>query len=184
LNRKQIIILLAIATTFFFQQTNCQPFANTDLSSIADHYIKLMNQGNYKEASFLFHYPEDYTQEELVSDRTTVQKMLKIVMDTFGSIDSVYIVPPSLMVYQFSIGGGSIPYWQKHPKGFHVTHCVEFSKQGYGRFDVQFCNINSKWEIRDVSYGLPTSRSDAKPIISKLLERFMQLMPDKTTKKT
>jgi hypothetical protein len=182
MKRKYIIILSVIATVFLCKSTKCQQTDSDNLTSVANHYNKLLSQGNYEEASLLFHYPEDYTKEELLSDRTIVQKMLKIVSDTFGPIDSVYTFPSSSMMYQFSIGGGNIPYWKKHPKGFHVTQYVEFNKQGYGRLEVQFCNINSKWAIRDVSYGLPSSRIDAKSIISKLFERFMQLMPSKTTK--
>lgn len=77
--------------------------------------------------------------------------------------------------YHVLTGGGDLGYWQKYPSFIKIIYEVDFEKEGKGYVALSFCNIAGNWEIRQVAYGLPAARSDARTRITTIMKEMMQL---------
>ena len=171
-----IFFLLALSSVqnFSFSQQKI----SEDMKALAASFFELTQKHNFTEVSRLFNYPSEYTKEQLSQDMSMVRKMTQLINDQFGEIKRVNPVSSQDSSLQIGVGGGDLPYWEKHPTFIRVCYDVQFANAGSGSIDFYFANIRNKWEIRQVNYGLPVSRADASDLIMKTMQKLSQLTPD------
>lgn len=171
-------ILTLIIPTFFllFGYTfNGHAAEQNEISQLASSFFKHMKQDDYLKASQLFHYPPTYTTEERKKDEIAVSKSLGAFKESFGQIIRPQIETENKQIISLQVGGGDIPYWQKHPQYFTQVYNVNFSKYGDGFITFTICNLTNKFEIREVKYGLLASYSNAIPLLKNSAKQI-QLM--------
>jgi hypothetical protein len=139
-------------------------------------FVNYYNKKDFSNLTNLFHFPQKYTEKELRKDKNGVSKVLKILFDEFGNIASIEKVNNPPLFYYVLIGGGDIPYWQRYPEVYNSTYKVMFSGEGQGYLGFGFCNILKKWEIRQVSYGLPADSPQSRARIGDILQKVNKLM--------
>jgi hypothetical protein len=138
-------------------------------------FINYYNSKDFLGATSLFHFPADYTANELKEDKDAVSKTLNMYYEEFGRIASIERKDNVSLYYFVSIGGGNLPYWQKYPNTYNLFYKVNFSREGQGYVVLVFCNISDKWEIRQVNYGLPADRPESQERISGIFMKWVKL---------
>lgn len=177
------IVLAIFILCFYISCTKKSPFDSKEKEEIAANFIGLIQNNDFSSASKLFHYPSDYSSDQLLEDRVGVSNFLEFFNEEFGAILRSKLTKSPHEFYHVSIFGGDVPYWQKYPKYTSLTYKVEFEKEGEGYLCIHFCDIDNKWEIRMVMYGLPKSLSNSEAKIleigSKMMKMLQNLMQDK-----
>ena len=171
-----LMVLLLIGTS------HGQTVSNDTLVNNAVQYFDFIRNNDFHSASRLFHYPGNYTKQELTDDMNTVSNLLAFLANEFGGVLNQNISEAPTSFYHVLVGGGDLPYWQKHPHSVKLTYKVDFEKEGRGYVRIRFCNISGKWEIRQVEYGLPTSRPDSRERIMTIMQKMMQPMQQSNEK--
>ncbi|MCL5773104.1 MAG: hypothetical protein M1536_01800 [Firmicutes bacterium] len=160
-------------------QAPSQESSEDAIKQIASEYFRLIQNDNFDDAAKLFHYPPEYTKQELANDLRAVSSVLKLFKQEFGQIQAAKISSNPDLYYSIGEEGGNVPYWQKHPTSYELTFEVNFEKEGPGYIVIDFCNINNKLEIRIVNYGLPASRPDSKNRIMDVEQKIMKMKKEK-----
>ncbi|MGA1867043.1 MAG: hypothetical protein ACMUJM_00700 [bacterium] len=178
MKKKKILYIFSLVLLLFGIVTyRCRGHTQENiLTEIASEYFKLIKNKNVNGASKLFHYPTDHTEQEIIKDMNVIGRSLQIFINEFGAVLRADLVETRDIFYHVSIGGGDLSYWKKHPNSINLTYKVKFKKAGQGYIDIMFCNINNKWDIRQVSYGLPQSRPDSKEYILDITQKIFQLI--------
>ncbi len=151
------IIILSFSFLLFTQINIAKASDQNEISTLVTDFFNNISQEDHIEASKLFHYPTNYTQEEVNQDIEGVSKFLQALGDSFGNISDATIYNGNSKIISLQIGGGDIPYWQKHPNYLSKVYAVKFSKYGSGYITLTLCNIANKYEIREAKYGLDAS---------------------------
>jgi hypothetical protein len=146
------------------------------LNKKATLFVNYYNKKDFSSMTDLFHFPQEYTEKELREDRNAINKTLKIYFDEFEKIKGIEKVNNPPLYYSVLIGGGNIPYWQRYPEVYNSTYKVMFSREGQGYLAFGFCNILKKWEIRQVSYGLPAESPQSRARIGDILQKCMRII--------
>lgn len=168
------ICLLVFLITFPFAAAGLAQEEN--IQGKANDFINNYNNQDFRGVTKLFHFPRDYTANELKEDKDAISKVLKLYYEEFGKITNIKKNENPSNYYNVSIGSGNIPYWQKYPETVNLSYKVKFSREGLGYIDVVFCHISEKWEIRKVSYGLPADRPKSQERIVSISQKIMKLL--------
>jgi hypothetical protein len=123
----------------------------------------------------LFHFPPDYSAEELRKDTNGVRAVLELFQHELGRATEPNASDDPGEFIGVGIGGADAAYWKKHPDTSTIRYVVNFEKEGRGIVAIEACHIGSKWQIRSVHYGLPASRADAKQRIDAVYTKMMAL---------
>lgn len=123
----------------------------------------------------LFHFPTEYSAEDLRKDSGGVRAVLELFERELGRPAEANPVEDPEPFIEVGIGGADAAYWEKHPDTSMVRYAVKFEKEGAGIIAIEACHIGPKWQIRSVHYGLPANRVDAKPRIDAIYTKMMAL---------
>lgn len=134
---------------------------NEELLELINDFFNCLEYSDFSTASDLFHYPQNYSPEEVQKDKVAVAKILELLSNSFGKINSHVVNMEAEKIISLQVGSGDIPYWQKHPKYLLKIYKVNFSKYGDGFITITICNLLNKYEIREVKYGLGESKPNA-----------------------
>ena len=165
-----LIILLLVTSKAFGEQDTYQ------LEKISNMFFTNIQNKNFNKVSQIFHFPPNYSNQELEKDRNSVIKGLKYFDYEFGTISSYKKAETAKFFLEANIGGGDIPYWKEHPQFAKMVYEVKFSKENEGFIVFYFCRISDKYEIRSVGYALPMSRADTKERVREIFNGFMELI--------
>lgn len=146
------------------------------LNEIATFFVSHYNKKDFLSLTDLFHFPKEYTEKQLKEDKNAINKTLKMYFDEFGKITGIEKISNPPLFYFVTIGGGNIPYWQRYPEVYNIIYKVKFSSEGQGYLVFGFCNILRKWEIRQVSYGLPADSPQSQTRIVNIHQKMNKLM--------
>jgi len=165
----------------FFHISHANSLENAVASNIASNFFSLMKSNNFQEASSLFHYPPHYSAQELSKDTNGVATILEIFQNEFGEISNPAINNEKATIASLQVGGGDLPYWKNHPNFVSVIYRVNFAKFGNGFVTFTFSNIGNKFQIREVKYGLLSTRKDTQQLLKKVAEKLMSLFAPNST---
>ena len=139
-------------------------------------FVEAYNKKDFAGLAELFHFPPEYTEQELKADKEAIRKTLSLYFDEFGKITGFEKVENPPFHYFVAIGGADISYWEKHPEGDKVSYKAAFSGEGEGYLTLTFSYILRKWEIRQVNYGLPADRPRSEARISAIFQKWQKRM--------
>lgn len=165
-----IMSLFAIVGTFSCSK---QP-SDVVLEQVARSYFNHIDNSDFEAAATLFHYPENYTQQELLDDKNSIAKALGVVNKEFGNILNKKKIDSLDNYLYIIISGGNTPYWDKHSYSIPLIYEVIFDNEGQGNVILFLCKINKKWEIQKLEYCLPTIRPDSKMRINEIIQKMIQ----------
>jgi hypothetical protein len=175
---RYFISVLAAAILLSVNTTQCQQQDDDVLLNLSARYFELVQAAGFIDASLLLHYPREYTEKELIDDRTLTRKSMQIFADELGSIGSIQDSPLPQNIFRLTICGGTSTYWSDHPYAKRTSYSVQFEKAGDGFIDFSFCNIYGEWEIREVGYSLKDNQPGAKSILTTILQRILEIKPE------
>ena len=121
----------------------------------------------------MFHYPKSYSDDELKKDITAVTKCIELFKNEFGKISNTGISKEKVVIMSLTFGGGTLPYWKKNPNFTSIIYKVNFSNLGIGYITFNITNIENKAEIKDLKYGLSTTRSGGKEALVEKMKSMM-----------
>ncbi len=123
----------------------------------------------------LFHFPPEYSADELSKDASGVRAVLELFQRELGRPADPKASDDPEQFIDVGIGGADEAYWKKHPESSTIRYIVRFAKEGRGMVAIETCHLGPKWQIRSVHYGLPASRADAKQRIDAIYTKMMAL---------
>jgi hypothetical protein len=170
-----ILICLFIATS----ATIAKSSDHSEINNVAKRFFYLISQEDYMGASKLFHYPPNYTQEEIKKDIEAVSKFLEAMGTSFGKLSGPVPYTGSNRIMSLQIGGGDIPYWKDHPDYLSKLYEVSFSKYGTGYVTLSLCNLTNNWEIREAKYGLDASLKNSVMLLQEAASHVQLLFQSK-----
>ena len=177
---KKLLVFAGLLALFLFYNNFSYLYAaeeglNEELVGLSRNYMDVIQQKDFFGAAKLFHYPPNYSSEELIKDQKGVQQVLELLNSEFGNVNEYKLVKTPEFYYSFLFMGGDILYWKSKPDYLSLLYEVEFSKEKRGFITISFCKINSMSQIRSVSYGLPSSRSDSMERIFEIGKKIYEL---------
>jgi hypothetical protein len=122
-----------------------------------------------------FHLPPSYSAEEKQRERMTLRKSLQIVFSDFGVPRDVRPGTEGVTLH-VAFGSGDLKYWQAHSTFSHSTYDVRWSDGTAGQFIVVMCNVASKWELRELRFGVRVSEPTAASKIKATTERLVGVL--------
>lgn len=175
---KKAAILLVFITLFVsaVSLASAEQDVAIALKDLASELFTHIGKSEFEAAAALFHYPPTYTPKERSHDAAAVSRMLEFLAEEFGSPKSPRASESPAQYWSVAAMGGNIPYWQANPVFLQSRYEVAFTKEGVGYVLLQFCKLNSQWEIRAVAYALPAQRPDSKARVMEIGEKMMQIM--------
>jgi hypothetical protein len=170
-------LIFGFFTVFLTLNANAMAGNQKDVSLLASKFFSYMNQNNYIEAAKLFHYPPNYTTQDLEKDIKGVSGLLEALKESFGQISRVGVSKTGEKILSLQVGGGDIPYWKQHPQYLTLIFSSYFSKYGDGYITFTICNISKKFEIREVKYGLAATRANSAQLLQEAI-KHIQIMDE------
>ncbi len=145
------------------------------LKALAITCVNLLQDGDFKGAAMMYHYPSGYSAQELEADLRGVEQSLQMFVAEFGQIKKVTpLENPELYVHIFATGG-THTYWQQYPDAAKVEMMAEFENYGDGYLVVQVVDIVGLPEVKAIAFGLPVSGKSVERI-KQAGDMMMQLM--------
>ena len=157
---RKLTILIALILFFPFGDLLCANIQNKttqDIDKLTTDFFKFIKANQFVSASKLFHYPNNYSREELVKEKKDVIETLRFLKNEFGAVTQLKISNSPSKVIGYGVSGASIKYWQKHSEFIFQIFKTNFERIGKGYIRISYCKINNKWEIQGVEYGLQDS---------------------------
>lgn len=172
----RVLILLVIIAS-----SSCSKQPSEKVTrEIVSAYLGYLENNDFESATALFHFPANYTAEELSNDRNAISKALAIVSNEFGGIGRVNKIDSADNYIFLVLSGGNLAYWDQHSYSIPVIHEVTFSNEGAGYLIFFICKVEKRWEIQKIEYCLPVSRPDSKERINQITRKiFEPLLPAK-----
>ncbi len=155
--RKKIIIILSLVLLGFTQNLPAEITKSGEINHLISDFFLFISQTNYTSAAELFHYPPEYSPEQRQRDLKGVALLLEAFTGSFGQISRTSISTKEAEIFYLQVGGGDLQYWQKNRETLSHVFQVDFSNYGNGFITFTICNLNQKYEIREVKYGLSAS---------------------------
>lgn len=129
----------------------------THLRALADTCIRLLQAEDFRGAALMYHYPPDYSADELEAELAGVAGSLKIFTEDFGQIGPVRFADPNDLFVTIYATGGTHAYWEQYPHAYKYTFKTEFSQYGPGYLVIQIVDILETLEVKAIAFGLPVS---------------------------
>ncbi len=170
---RRISFLLFLLMLPFASESLGQETTNDQVKSFTDSCMKAIQAGNFDEAARSFHYPANFSPEELEKDRNAVKLGLMELCKIFGTFEGSELVQRPVSFYLFAVGGGNLRYWEKYPESIQVKYEATFSKEGEGFVIFNVVRISGKFELRSAAFGIPIDSPNAKERMGKIAQHMM-----------
>ncbi|MEJ2618590.1 MAG: hypothetical protein P8Z35_26795, partial [Ignavibacteriaceae bacterium] len=145
-----LIVLILFFSSVSFLYADIKNTITQDIDKITTDFFKLIKANQFESASELFHYPNNYSREDLVKEKIDVIETLKFLKNEFGAVTQLKISNSPGKVIGYGVSGASIEYWQKHAEFIFQIFNTNFERIGEGYIRISYCKINNKWEIQGV----------------------------------
>jgi len=146
--------------------------ADSSLIEVSGEFISSLKNHGYQKSAQFFHYPENYTSSELITDKTAISTKLGLLFQEIGEIQSITLSSfPNEKYLEIGLGGGNVAYWSSHPElsqNIQLVYRVQTQRIVEALFVIYFVQINGNWEIRSFHYAIPASRPDAMQLVEDL----------------
>lgn len=149
---------------------------SNQLEALVVTSLKLILTEDFEGVAMLYHYPPDYTKDQLDADLHAVENSLKIFNEEFGKFGSVAPLDTGDLYVNIYATSASHQYWDKQEKAYKVELETEFKNYGAGYLVIQLIDIIGTLEIKAIAYGLPVS-GESVGRIKKVGEKMMLLNP-------
>ena len=147
---------------------------DSEAQSIAKEYLESYKKSDMLSVANLLHYPDSFTQEQLNYDKNSIVKVLTIVTDKLGSLES-YELNNSQISYLFAaLQTASPEYWDTHPFFCSLIYDVRFAKREKGYLIFNFSIINDKLVIHSTFFGLPADNPESQIVLKELADSIMK----------
>jgi len=182
MKESSVLLIITLILISFTPNSVTGQVPVSSLNQIGSKYFELIKIRNFDSASQLFHYPKHYSKQERLNDLNFVSRMLNLVTEELGEITAKSKLQTSAAYIDLVISGGDIPYWKKHPYSVRLEYDTRFKRDGNGYVIIFFCNIDNKWEISKVAYGLPASHPNSKNRILEIVRKTSLILKPPETK--
>lgn len=137
--------------------------------------MKLIQAEDFEGAAMMYHYPPNYTREELDQDIKAVTESLRIFNDEFGKFGPVKSLDEEKLYVNIHATGGTHAYWDRQRQAMKIELETDFENFGPGFLVLQVVDIIGTLEIKAIAYGLPVS-GDSVERIKQVGDRMVHLM--------
>jgi hypothetical protein len=162
-------------------QTGAGPLAQLGAKWKAQRVVESFADGRFVDTVDAFHYPPNYSPEQLAKERASLKAMLTSLASELGAVSQIDESLPDGVTYEFWLGAGDISYWQAHPELMrNLNFKFQADTQSLGRvwFAVSLALVNGSWEVRTFGVQLLASRPGA---LDKIEEMFRKYAPKRET---
>lgn len=139
---------------------------------IAERYIAATQSEDLDPLEIL-HMPEDFTAEELYHERQGLTKILDIISNRFGAVNSFSLNTSPSQISGFILQSGTPDYWRRYPYFISLIYDVRYTLKGKGCLIFTFSIINDKLVINSIRYGLPAENPETELFIKNLEKAVM-----------
>lgn len=143
---------------------------------IATAHLEALEHGDMGEAAAAYHYPADFSLEELGREKRDIATILGILSARLGAVTEYMEGESNPETLFFALQTASQQYWEKHPYFMARVYDVEFANQGKGFVSFHFSIVNDRMALSHVFYGLPADDPDAETMFKSLNDDLMQQM--------
>lgn len=112
---RNILTIFVLIVVFFTTSSNSFSSSQNEITILINRYFDNIDKSDYLKAAGLFHYPPNYSTDQTIDDMKGVSKFLGALEDSFGKIYKPTENSIKTKIISLQIGGGDLPYWQKHP---------------------------------------------------------------------
>ena len=165
-----LILVLGLALLGVHPAT-AETAPDRSLSSFVSTLLSLLRRGEYERVAEYFHYPPEYSQLELATDRAAIARNLTNLCKAYGEIKSASPVSPTGFVIEVGTNGGDVPYWQAHPelmKGPYFIFRINEDEPNPLLLKLVLIRPKGAWQIQSFDVGIPTSHPNAKLLAAQL----------------
>ncbi len=147
-----LMLFLVPTTDVFAKEVNF-----SQLQAMLVTCMKLIQSADFEGAAMMYHYPPDYSGEELDKDIAAVAESLRIFNEEFGKFGPIKSLEEPTLYVNIHASGGTHTYWDKQEQAFKIELTTEFENYGPGFLIFQVVDIIGTLEIKAIAYGLPVS---------------------------
>lgn len=144
----------------------------SEANRIAERYIAATQSGDSDLLEF-FQIPEDFTAEELYHEKQGLTKILGIIAQRFGTVNSFKLNTSPSQISSFLLQSGTLDYWRQYPFFISLIYDVRYSLKDKGYLIFRYSIISDKLVINSIRYGLPAENPETKMFIGDLQKAVM-----------
>lgn len=164
-----LLVLLPYLVTCQTQQAQIE-----EAVKLTDNCIELLKHNELEQIAYLFHFPPEYNEQQIQDDIKDIQEWVVGLKKEFGTLVNAKRLNEPAQYIDLSIGGGNIPYWERHPEFINVVYKASFQKEKDGFIIFWVVDISKKLELKTIGYGLPANDPLARERIMEIGEKMMQ----------
>lgn len=148
--------------------------------ALVETAANLLRARDFAGAALLYHFPADYTEDQLEADLAGVAASLELFAGEFGSFDRIEPLAAPVLYVDVFVTGGNHAYWEAHPDSYRVVMLTDFSRYGPGFLVFHLVDIIGVLELKAIAYGLPDSPASVEKVrragekMTPLLRRLSQ----------
>lgn len=169
-------VLLLLSLLIFKPDLHAAQINSSQLKAMVTTCLKLIQTEDFEGVAMMYHYPEDYVENELSADIRAVANSLNVFSEEFGRFGPVAPLKARDLYVNIFATSGTHDYWDKQEKPQKVELSTEFQNYGPGYLVFQIVNIVGIPEIKAIAYGLPVS-GESVGRIKQVGEKMMRLNP-------
>jgi hypothetical protein len=179
---KRLFFVLVVSLLFVLP-ANAATINFNQLQAMLVTCMKLIQTEDFEGAAMMYHYPPNYTEEELDTDIKAVTESLRIFSEEFGKFGPIKSLEEPKLYVNIHASGGTHVYWDKQRQAMKIELETEFENYGPGFLIFQVVDIVGTLEIKAIAYGLPVS-GESVARIKKVGDRMMPLMQNSPDERT
>lgn len=165
-----VLFMLLFAVPGSSQESGESAADRAAINAIVKQYVAKISSRDYAAAAALFHSPAAMRAD----DRRSLTDSLSMIHTELGGIRSIHRFDddPEYLA-GVGVGGGTLPYWDRHPELAirEVGTIFEKGERGLVRFS--FGRIDDQWILRKVNYGVLATTPATLGKMKQFVERFM-----------
>src|SRR5688500_618801 len=165
-----VLLTLLLGLSVTAQETAENAADRGAINAIVKQYVAKISSSDYAAAAALFHSPAAMRAD----DRRSLTDSLSMIHAELGGIRSLHRFDDDRRYLAgVGIGGGTLPYWDRHPELAIREIGTIYEKGDRGLVRFSFGRIDDQWILRKVNYGVLATTPETLEKAKQFVHRFM-----------
>ncbi|MCC1495949.1 hypothetical protein [Alcanivorax sp. 1008] len=127
---------------------------NLEVRELIDHVLASLERGEYAELADLYHYPKEWSADQLKEDKCNMEKNLAYMGERFGKPLSARTFKEAKNYLHLGIMSASNDFWSNYTQTMTVELDIEYQKEGSDVLVLELVKIGSEIKLKAIVYGL------------------------------
>lgn len=143
---------------------------------ITDKFLSNLQSNDIPNTANCMHYPDYFTKEQLEDEIRGISKILTIVNNKLGFIESYQLNDNPIFYKYLSLQNASQEYWNKYPVFNAIIYNVKYTKCGNGYIIFRFSILNEQLVINSILFGLPADKPEIESLFKELNDSIIKAL--------